>query len=140
MYCGIEDIQKRLDPLHLIELADDDQDGVPDTAVLEALIADADARIDSRLGNRYATPFSEPVPGLLRALSADLAAAALFARRRESASPVHESRAKAALDTLDALARGELSLEGAGVARLGRPESTTLGRPKRFSPERMESL
>ncbi|NQU44939.1 DUF1320 domain-containing protein [bacterium] len=135
MYATVSDIEKRLDPGHLIELADDDHDGQPDTAVLEAAIADADGLVDTYLQGRYAVPL-DPAPALLRKLSADLAVAALFARRRETASPVHESRAKAAMELLSCLARGELLLSQSDAKTA--PDSTTLSETRRFDREKLE--
>ena len=140
MYASQTDIANRLDPKHLIELADDDGDGVADTTVVEAAIADADGLIDTYLKTRYEVPLS-PAPSLVRKLSADLAIAALFARRRESASPQHEARAKGAMELLSSLARGDILLAEAPQAALkGAPESTTRGTGKRFSQDTLEEF
>ena len=133
MYCTVSDIESRLSPHHLIELADDDNDGAADSPVVEAAIADADSLIDAHLRARYVLPF-DPAPALLRKISADLAVDTLFARRRESASPRHAERAQAARDLLAAISRGELLLAEANEHPLkGAPDSTTRGQEKRFS-------
>ena len=136
MYATLNDIASRLDAKHLAELADDDGDGVTDEAVTEAVIGDADSLIDTCLASRYLLPF-DPVPSLLRRLSCDLAIGALFARRREAASPLHEARAEAAVRILDALAHGELTLGGARI----RPAaaSTTLGLERRFDRDSLSA-
>jgi phage gp36-like protein len=139
MYASQADIEARLDPKHLIELADDDGDGTADSAVIEAAIADADALIDTHLGGRYVLPL-ESVPSVLRKLSADLAIGSLFARRRESASPQHEARARAAADLLAAIARGEILLAQAAETPLkAAPDSTTRGDDKTFSKESLDT-
>lgn len=138
MYATQTDLQNRLETRHLVELADDDGDGQPDPAVLDACIADADSLIDSCLRARYTIPFS-PVPPLLRKLSADLAIASLFARRREAASPTHEQRAQTARDLLRALASGEIQLADTGsLATNVLPQSTTLDRSRTFDSETLD--
>jgi len=138
MYATQTDIENRLDPKHLIELADDNNDGTPDAAVIEAAIADADGIIDTHLKSRYAVPLN-PAPAILKKLSADLAVASLFARRRESASPHHEARAKAAVELLGAIARGEILLAEASESSLkGAPDSTTRSADKTFSHDSLE--
>lgn len=126
MYASALDIEQRLDPKHLAELADEDNDGMPDDDLLEAAIADADALIDTYLCALYETPLESP-PAIVRKLSADIAIAGLFARRREAHSPVHSERARDAVDLLRRIAGGELAL--AGVARTSRAglDSTTSG-------------
>jgi phage gp36-like protein len=136
MYATLNDIESRLDPKHLAELADDNADGIRDTAVLEAAVADADSLIDSHLAGRYVLPFN-PVPALLRRLSCDLAIAGLFARRREAASPLHEARAEAAARILDALSKGELTLAGAQIRPIS--ASTTLGLERRFDRDSLSA-
>ena len=140
MYASQTDIENRLDPKHLIELTDDDNDGMADADVITAAITDADGVIDTHLAARYACPFATP-PALITKISTALAIGTLFARRRESASPTHEARAKAAMDLLHALAEGSLLLAGddAGV-RLGAPDSTTRDTGKTFSRDALDSF
>ena len=138
MYASQSDIEERLDPKHLVELADDDGDGAADSTVVNAAIADADGLIDSYLKARYDVPFAAP-PALVKKLSADLAAEALFARRREAASPVHQERAKDARSLLEALAKGEVLLAGAVEGgNKGAPDSTTKDDAKVFDRESLD--
>jgi phage gp36-like protein len=138
MYCTQTDMENRLDPKHLVELADDDADGTTDTAVVEAAIADADGLIDSHLRSRYSVPL-DPVPALITKLSADLAIASLFARRRESASPVHESRARDAVALLEEIAKGKIVLAGVAESQIkGSPDSTTRDDDKVFSRDTLD--
>ncbi len=138
MYATQTDLLNRLDLRHLVELADDDGDGQPDPAVLDACIADADSVIDSCLRARYVVPLA-PIPPLLRKLSADLAIANLFARRREAASPMHHQRAQAARDLLQSLANGEIQLADAGpLTPNALPQSTSLDRSRSFAPETLD--
>jgi len=139
MYCDATDIQNRLDPKHLIELADDDADGAPDAAVLDAAITDAEGLVDCCLAVRYAVPLDSP-PALVRRISADLAIATLFARRRESISPLHGERARLALSLLERLALGRLPLPGVAPASETLPaDSTTLGADARSRTDALET-
>ncbi len=137
MYCTVNDIEARIDPRHLAELADDNRDGLADTATIEAAIADADALIDTHLRARYAVPF-DPAPDVLRRISCDLALSALFARRREADSPVHRARAQDAVRLLEAIARGEILLAESGLK--GKPESTALDDDKTFSRDSLDAF
>ena len=140
MYSSQAEIADRIDPKHLIELTDDDNDGVADGGVIDAAIADADGLIDTHLRSRYRLPL-DTVPALVRKISADLAIAALFARRRESASPTHEARAEAARDLLGSIARGEVLLAEASETPLkGAPDSTSRGADKTFSKDSLDDF
>ncbi|MCX7017107.1 MAG: DUF1320 family protein [Candidatus Sumerlaeota bacterium] len=61
-YATLDDLEKRIAPQTLVELADDDGDGAADAEVVAAALADADAAIDSYLSARYATPLASARP------------------------------------------------------------------------------
>lgn len=138
MYAAISDLQNRLDPAHLLELADDDQDSQPDPPVLESVLTDASALIDSYLASRYATPLN-PTPPLLKKLTVDLALAGLFARRREAISPEYEARARSAMEVLSNLARGDLNL-GAAYPPRNLSQSTRLEDARVFDSQHLENF
>jgi len=80
-YCTQVDISNAgVSSAVLIQLADDDGDGVADAAVIAAAIADADAEINSYLGARYRIPVA-PVPPLLVKLSTAMAVWNLYGHR-----------------------------------------------------------
>lgn len=56
-------------PVHLVQLADWDQDRVADVAVIAGAIADADAEINSYVNKQYAVPLAV-VPVAVKNLSA----------------------------------------------------------------------
>ena len=60
-YCTQADIVRRIDPRELVRLADHDDDGSADAAVVTQAIGDAQGDIDSYLQTRYSVPVS-PVP------------------------------------------------------------------------------
>lgn len=137
MYCAIDDIQSRLEEPTLVGLADDDGDGAADPAVVAAAIADADAEIDAALGGRYSVPVDSP-PALLRAISAWLAIAALFRRRRETPSPAHAEQAEHARALLAMLGEGRCFLPG--VAAASAPASNRDAESKIFNADTLRNI
>ncbi len=103
------DIKKQLDPALLVQLADDDNDGVADSGVISQAIADADAELDSYLSGRYTVPLS-PVPALVKKLSVDVAIWNLYSRRSTVEDEVRKSRYAAAVKLLTAISKGEARL------------------------------
>ncbi len=137
MYALQADLEKRLSPATLAELADDDGDGLADAEVVEAALADAAARIDTHLAARYATPVDPPPPALAEAACA-LAAQALFARRRAAAPPEHAARHAEALRMLEALGGGLRRLPGAIPRDL--PAASRRGADKVFSARSLDDF
>jgi phage gp36-like protein len=66
-YATVTDLQDRLGEARLIQLTDltDPPLGIPDLAVAQKALDDAQAEIDGYLAGRYTLPLS-PVPGVLR--------------------------------------------------------------------------
>ena len=140
MYSSIEDIQKRLSTETLLTLADKDEDGQPDTTILEAAIADADAEIDAYLGNRYRVPFEEP-PALVRSMSTVLAINVLFSRVPGLVSEEHQQRAVEVRHLLRFLADAELDISQSAEAILRQfVASTTQDIPRVFSQETLSNF
>lgn len=88
-----------------------------DVAVADA-IAEADSRIDGRLGQLYLVPFADPAPALVQTISRDLAAFLCDLTFREvrdynsQLNPVY-IRYQEALALLKEIAEGKVSLPGA---------------------------
>ncbi len=59
-YCTQQDIEDRIGEEELAALADHDEDGTPDAAVVEGAIASAQALMDSYIAVRYAVPVELP--------------------------------------------------------------------------------
>ena len=111
-YSTQTDLQNLLTPAQLVQLTDDNQDGVVDTAPITEAIAEADAEIDGYLGARYPVPVS-PIPVLLKNLSVAIALWKLYSRR----SKLNELRRKAYEDakaTLTNLSKGLMVLPAQG--------------------------
>ncbi len=120
----------------LIQLTDDDKDGVADAVVIAEAIAQADAEIDSYLGSRYSIPVS-PVPALLTKLSTAIAAWNLYGHRGlanerrqkdyEDAIAVCRRLAKGEM-ILPAAAGGEVATDGSDL-----PEATRSSEDRIFT-------
>lgn len=140
MYCSIEDIQKRLASETLLKLADCDGDGQPDIDVIEAAISDADAEIDTYLGNRYKVPLSSP-PALVRAMSVVLAIDSLFARVPGLVSEEHRQRAEEVRQLLRYIAESDIDISQSPETILRSfVASTTTDIPRIFSRETLTNF
>lgn len=92
----------------LIELTDQDGDGVLDTAVLNDAIAAADSWIDSYAQRRYEVPFAT-VPDVIRRYSAQEAVYRLR-QDRNNLTDRDDERHEELRDWLDQLSRGDVSV------------------------------
>jgi phage gp36-like protein len=107
--------------------ADDDGSGDLSAAEIEIVtdcIRRASGLVDARLGGLYEVPFTATVPDLVKDITVDLAGYALFTRRGLDEGTFAEV-GRSALDRLDAIARGRMTLEG--VDRLERTIPVTRG-------------
>jgi len=119
-YCSLEDVRKIIPESDLIQLTDDGGVGVVDESVLTEAIDQADREIDAYLGTRYPVPL-DPVPELIRNLSAQMAVFHLYGRRNLM-SEVWENRYKNAVRLLDLIRRGEVTI-GASFGETSTPSS-----------------
>ncbi|MFH0792617.1 MAG: phage protein Gp36 family protein [bacterium] len=139
MYASLQELQSRLEPALLVDLADDDGDGQADDAVIAAALADADAEIDARLAPFYAVPLAAPSPLVVR-LSADLALERLFERRRREIPPAEKIRFERARTLLGALSSGEVLLSASGISPRIQSQSTTADDEKLFSRDELQDF
>lgn len=102
-------LQQSLDPLVLAALTDDNGDGQADLAIVEAALADGEARVRAHLAARLVVP-DGPLPPLLDDIALTLAIERLFERRRDVPPGVWTQRADRARRLLDDLASGALAL------------------------------
>jgi phage gp36-like protein len=135
-YCAQTDIEKLLTPAQLVQLTDDDANGVADAAPITEAIAQADAEIDGYLGSRYTVPVS-PVPTLLRNLSVAISIWKIYGRRSVSNERRRQEYEDAVAKLRD-LAAGRMVLPAAGggeVASDGSdlPEASTVESDRLFT-------
>lgn len=113
MYSTISELELHFSTGFLLDTSDDNDDGAWDNAVLTQAIVDADERLDVLLGLVYETPFTEPVPALIRELSSILAGENL-ARRIPSSPPIiYRGDFRRADALIDALAQRKVLLPDA---------------------------
>lgn len=105
-YSTYADLIKVHDEQYLIQLSDDDDDGVADADVIDQAIAKADAEINARVSNRYAVPMN-PVPALATSLSATLAVSNLYSHRGMDKPETVKDDAAAAIKLLDRIGEGK---------------------------------
>jgi len=108
-YATIEDLEKQIPELDLIQLTDDEGTGAADEARLSRALSDASEEIDSYLGSRMELPIS-PVPPVLRKYAVDMAVHNLYARRPDMARKTVRERYRDAVRFLERVAEGKISL------------------------------
>jgi len=132
-YCTQSDIEELLPSEQLVQLTDDDEDGVADASVVAQAIAHADGVIDSYCQERYDVPFST-VPEIIKGISVDIAIWYCYTRR-DIAMETREKRHDNAMKMLAAIRDGKISL-GADpiVSETGQTiQSTTEDRDRVFT-------
>ena len=111
-YCTTQDLEYRIGAAILIQLAQDTTtSGAVNPAIVAALIAEADALIDSKVGSYYTVPFTT-VPEVIKNLSVEISCYLAIQRRSfNTAMPKDwQTIYDNAMETLDALGSGMLKL------------------------------
>jgi len=108
-YCTLEDIKKLLPEEIIIQLTDDENQGVVNQARVDEAIAQADAEIDSYCGSKYSVPFST-VPDIVKKISVDIAIYNLYSRKVEEIPATRAERYKNAIRQLEGIAKGIISI------------------------------
>lgn len=105
-YCTKQDLIDRFGETEVGRLSDRSMQGIIDDAVLDQVVADADAEIDGYLAGRYRLPLAS-VPVLLRRIACNLVRFYLYT----TAAPEDVRAAyDDAVKSLRGIARGEISL------------------------------
>jgi phage gp36-like protein len=86
MYCTYADLLTLMSESTVIQLTDEVNAGVVDSAMVSAIIADAQEEIDGYLRGRYSLPLTV-TPTLLRGICARVARYKLYERRGEQGIP-----------------------------------------------------
>ncbi len=108
-YSDYDSLLKCISEAELIQLTDDAGAGVVDQDIVAEAIEAADEEIDSYLATVASVPL-DPVPGLVAALSADIAIWNLCARRGDACPEVREKRYDASVKKLERISKGIMSL------------------------------
>lgn len=109
MYCTQTDLGSQISDADLLLLADDDGDGAVDAAVLTKVFTDVADLIDGYLAGRYSLPLN-PVPEVLRTLSAQMSIYQLYARRTQGVPDHRQAQYDAAIRYLEKLGEGKITL------------------------------
>lgn len=107
-YISQDELASALSQDELVQLTDDAGTGQADTAVVDQVIAEAEAEVDAYLAARYTLPLTT-VPAVVKRIAVDLAVWALYTRRKLTDEAVN-ARHKQAQRLLEAMARGTVSL------------------------------
>lgn len=137
MYCTIDDLLKHMALHDLKTMTQEDRSiDAPNMDVINALIREADEKIDGYLRGRYPLPLVG-VPTLVKSISVNLVRYAIYARRPNGGDLPHAINAgKAdAEKMLAAISRGEINL-GIAVTKAAQPNQPwRMKAPKRrFHP------
>ncbi|TBW58552.1 DUF1320 domain-containing protein [Marinobacter halodurans] len=121
VYATLQNLLDRFGTDALLIAADRDGDGQVDADVVEQALADADAEIDTYVGQQYQLPLPT-VPRILTKLAVDITFDTL-SPEADTATEHRQTRREKAIELLKAIARGEVSL---GIQQ---------GSPVRIKPE-----
>jgi hypothetical protein len=102
-----------LSPETLLALCDDDNDGTPDSGVLEEAIASATREVRRAVAGVVQVPQDAPLPPMLTDIVRTLSIERLYERRRETLPGPWRDRSHRARLLLAEVARGERPVEGA---------------------------
>ena len=134
-YATAQDILAQYGERELLMLADRDGDGVADTGVVEAALADAAEEIDGYLAGEYDLPLDPTRARPLRRIAVDIAVYRLATDTL--ATDERRARYQDAVRYLERVSRGEIRL-GAGDDRPVRPQRVQVrSAPRRFSRRSM---
>jgi len=135
MYCTQDDLKEQISEQTMIELADDDGDGVPDAGIIDALITESGDMIDSYLRDKYLVPFTDP-PVLIKRICRNLTVCALYRRRLENLPDSIRDLQQEQLALLEKLASGQVRI-GAPVADADPAQDRGYYQVKRTDDERI---
>jgi phage gp36-like protein len=135
-YVQLIDLKGKIPDRDLLAALDDNQDGVIDSAVWAQIQADVQTEIDGILGQRYTTPFLDPLPSLVKYAAQILAIEAVYSHRNllNEKSPERINAANlrkkliAIADGIEPLAPGKERDRPSGSA-ITEPSRTSSNRP-----------
>ena len=110
-YVEQADIEALIPADFLKQALDDDGDGEADSGVWDKVVAAVQDEIDGALGQKYAVPFADPYPAVVKAAAKVLTLWSVYQRRgfHGDANP-WETEAKRQRDKLDKIGSGKDAL------------------------------
>lgn len=108
-YCTLDDIKKLLPEDILVQLTDDEGNGIVNQERVDEAIAQADAEINSYCAVKYSTPFAV-TPDLVKKCSVDIAIYNIYSRKLEEIPQTRTDRYRNAIRQLEGISRGTVSL------------------------------
>jgi len=119
-YAARSDLEARMGSADRLSVLLADEQGLEIPGRLAGAIAQAEAEIDSGLGNFYAVPVAAPVPATVARWAADLALAALAESRPAPGGGNLAKKAERAREEIDEVRRGVRQVAGlAAKPRVG---------------------
>lgn len=102
------EIEADIPPTFLVEALDDDNDGQADAGLWDKVAESVATEIDGTLGQRFAVPFSSPIPAIVKQAAKVFSLEKLYARRGtpEAQNP-WAKQAAAFREKLTRIAKGE---------------------------------
>jgi phage gp36-like protein len=122
-YCTSADISLAISPAPFLQLADDDESGAVDSAVVDNAIATADAYIDAMISTRFSVPVS-PVPDIIKFASVWLSVCQL-GKRRGLLPEDYGAECEKWMRWLEDVKDGRVDIPGLTEIDTGLPESTS---------------
>ena len=129
-YITQADVQAKLPPKFFVQALDDDLDGNADAGLFDLIEGQAQRSIDSRLGQRYAVPFPDPVPALVAEAALIFTLEGIYARRVAPDQNPWMGMGNAMRSKLDAIGQGtqpltpELQRRNPSVSVISSPSKT----------------
>jgi phage gp36-like protein len=125
-------------PQFITQALDDDGDGVADTGLFDQILANAQTEVDGLLGQRYAVPFSNPIPAIVVDATTKFVAETLYLRRGiEGDKNPWAKKAADVRATLKAIAKGDMPLTPA--ASREKPSASAITEPAKTTSARGRS-
>ncbi len=107
-YCSKEELLARIPQEYLIDLTDDDGDGIEDNDVISEVIEQASSEIDAYLSRRYDTPLLN-VPAVIEKICVELVIYYLHLRA-DKVTDAWKDTYERAIELLRSLANGDVKI------------------------------
>ena len=109
-YVALNDVTAVIPPQFLTQGLDDDGDGIADAGIFDLIAAQASDAVDLRLGQRYATPFTDPIPAVVKQAALIFAAEAVYGHRVPIDQNPWVAQGNSMRSKLDKMGAGEIPL------------------------------